>query len=77
MRTIRTIVIVLLFAVLLIVMVQNAQPVTFNFLNWHYQVSQLLLVVIVFVIGWLSGFIAAKLARKKKEDEPPLTTRPR
>ncbi|MCI0450795.1 MAG: lipopolysaccharide assembly protein LapA domain-containing protein [Candidatus Latescibacteria bacterium] len=77
MRTLRTIVVVLLFAFLLIVMIQNAQPVTFNFLNWHYEVSQLLLVVIVFVVGWLSGFIAAKLTRKKTEDEPSLTPRPR
>jgi uncharacterized integral membrane protein len=77
MRTLKTIVIVLLFAVLLIAMIQNAQPVTFNFLNWSYEVSQLLLVVIVFVIGWLLGFVAAKLPGKKKEDEPPLTTRPR
>jgi uncharacterized integral membrane protein len=77
MRTIRTVFIVLLFAVLVIVMVQNSQPITFNFLNWHYRVSQLLLVVIVFTIGWLTGFVGAKLARKKKDDEPPLTTRPR
>jgi uncharacterized integral membrane protein len=77
MRTVKTIVIVILFALLLIVMVQNAQPVTFNFLNWRYQVSQLLLVVIVFVIGWLVGFVMAKVTGKKKEDEPPLTTRPR
>jgi lipopolysaccharide assembly protein A len=77
MRTLRTIFIVLLFTLLVIVMVQNAQPITFNFLNWHYRVSQLLLVVIVFVIGWLFGFVAGKLTGRKKADEPPLTTRPR
>lgn len=77
MHTIRTIFVVLLFAVLVIVMLQNAQLVTFNFLNWHYEVSQLLLVVIVFVIGWLTGFVGAKLTGRKKDDEPPLTPRPR
>lgn len=77
MRTVRTIFIVLLFSVLVIVMVQNSQPITFNFLNWRYNVSQLLLVVIVFVIGWLTGFVGAKLTGKKKDDEPPLTPRPR
>ncbi|HXV13105.1 MAG TPA: LapA family protein [Candidatus Krumholzibacteria bacterium] len=77
MRTVKTIIIVLLFALLLIVMVQNAQPVTFNFLNWRYQVSQLLLVVIVFVIGWLVGFVMGKVTGKRKEDEPPLSPRPR
>jgi uncharacterized integral membrane protein len=77
MRTLKTILMVLLFTVFLIVMTQNAQPVMFNFLNWHYEVSQLLLVVIVFVVGWLVGFITAKVTGRKREDEPPLTTRPR
>ena len=77
MRTLRTIFIVLLFTLLVIVMVQNSQPITFNLLNWHYRVSQLLLVVIVFVIGWLFGFVAGKFMGRKKADEPPLTTRPR
>lgn len=77
MQTIKTILLVLLFAVLVIVMVQNAQPVKFHFLNWEYDVSQLLLVVIVFVIGWVIGFVTGKLTGRKKADEPPLTTRPR
>jgi uncharacterized integral membrane protein len=80
MRTLKTILIVLLCAMLVIVMVQNAQPVMFHFLNWQYEVSQLLLVVIVFVLGWLVGFITAKLSGRKgsvPKDEPPLTTRPR
>lgn len=77
MHTIKTILIVLLFAVLIILMVQNAQPVKFHFLNWQYDVSQLLLVVIVFVIGWLTGFVTGKFMGRKKADEPPLTPRPR
>jgi uncharacterized integral membrane protein len=67
----------MLIMVLLIVMVQNAQPVTFTFLNWKYQVSQLLLVVIVFVLGFLTGFVVAKTTGKKKVDEPPIAPRPR
>ena len=79
MQMLKTIFLVILFTLLAVLMIQNAQPVRFKFLNWQYDVSQLLLVLIVFVIGWLSGFIVAKtMGRKKKElDEPPLTTRPR
>jgi uncharacterized integral membrane protein len=73
---VKTVFLVILFTLLVILMVQNAQPVTFHFLNWHYEVSQLLLVLIVFVIGWLSGFVVAKASRRKK-DEPPITPRPR
>ncbi len=78
MQMLKTIFLVILFTLLAVLMIQNAQPVRFKFLNWQYDVSQLLLVLIVFVIGWLSGFIVAKtMGRKKQEDEPPLTTRPR
>lgn len=79
MQILKTIFLVILFTLLAVLMIQNAQPVRFKFLNWQYDVSQLLLVLIVFVIGWLTGFIAAKaMGRKKQEqDEPPLTTRPR
>ncbi len=76
MRTVKTVFIVMLLTLLIIVMVQNAQPVTFKFLNWNYRVSQLLLVVIVFVIGWLMGYVGAKLSRKKKDDlDAPITPR--
>jgi uncharacterized integral membrane protein len=47
-------------------MVQNAQPITFRFLNWNYQVSQLLLVAIVLVLGFLIGFLTAYVPRRKK-----------
>ena len=77
MQKIKTVFVVMLIMVLLIIMIQNAQPVTFTFLNWKYQVSQLLLVLIVFVLGFLAGFIAAKTAGKRKEDEPPLAPRSR
>ncbi len=77
MQMLKTIFLVILFTLLVVLMIQNAQPVRFKFLNWQYDVSQLLLVLIVFVIGWLTGFIVAKTMGRKKQDEPPLTTRPR
>jgi uncharacterized integral membrane protein len=76
MQMLKTILLVILFTLLAVLMIQNAQPVRFKFLNWQYDVSQLLLVLIVFVIGWLTGFIVAKtMGRKKQEqDGPPLKT---
>jgi uncharacterized integral membrane protein len=70
-REVRNVVLIVLGVVVVILMVQNAQPVTFRFLNWRYQVSQLLLVVIVLVIGFLGGFISAKLMRGKSADDLP------
>ena len=54
-----------------IMMIQNAQPITFRFLNWSYQVSQLLLVTIVLVLGFLAGFITAKLPRRSQDPMEP------
>jgi len=56
----------LVFLILVIVvMVQNASPVPFQFLGWKYEVSQLLLVLIVLAVGFLAGFVAAKLTGRK------------
>jgi len=68
-RQVRTVFLIVMGLLLVIVMVQNAQPITFRFLNWSYQVSQLLLVTIVLVLGFLGGFITAKLMRHSK---PPV-----
>jgi uncharacterized integral membrane protein len=59
---------IVLAVLALILMIQNAQPVTFRFLNWTYRVSQLLLVVIVLVLGFLAGFITAKVTGRAKTD---------
>ncbi|HET6348490.1 MAG TPA: lipopolysaccharide assembly protein LapA domain-containing protein [Candidatus Krumholzibacteria bacterium] len=67
MRQVRTFFLILLGLVLVIVMVQNARPIEFRFLNWTYQVSQLLLVALVLVIGFLGGFITAKLTGRAKD----------
>jgi len=70
MRQIKNFVLIVLGVLIIIVMVQNAQPITFRFLNWNYQVSQLLLVVIVLLLGFLTGFIVAKVTGGKSKDRP-------
>jgi len=65
-RTVKIILFVVLATLAIIVMVQNAQPITFRFLNWSYQVSQLLLVAIVLVLGFLGGFVTAWVPRRSK-----------
>ncbi len=67
MRTAKIVLFVLLSTLAIIIMVQNAQPITFRFLNWRYQVSQLLLVAIVLAFGFLCGFITAKTSRPKSD----------
>ena len=69
MKQARNFFLIVLGVLLVIVMVQNAQPITFRFLNWTYEVSQLLLVVIVLVLGFLGGFVTAKMTRSSNRDE--------
>lgn len=68
MNQVRNVALIVLAVLVLILMIQNAQPITFRFLNWTYQVSQLLLVVIVLVLGFLAGFITAKVAGRPKSN---------
>jgi uncharacterized integral membrane protein len=74
MVRVRQVLTMIVLILLIIVMVQNAQPVQFRFLNWTYDVSQLLLVLIVFVVGFVSGFGTAKWPRRKQDDFSPTST---
>lgn len=71
MRHIKNFFLIVLGTLMAVVMVQNAQPITFRFLNWNYQVSQLLLVVIVLVLGFLAGFITAWVPRRNRTPDEP------
>jgi uncharacterized membrane protein YciS (DUF1049 family) len=68
-RTVKIILFVIIATLAIVVMVQNAQPITFRFLNWSYQVSQLLLVAIVLVLGFLAGYLVAWVPRRSRPDD--------
>ena len=68
MRIVKQALLMIVAVVILITMVQNAQPVQFRFLNWTYDVSQLLLVLIVFLVGFVTGFVTGKWPRRKQDD---------
>jgi uncharacterized integral membrane protein len=75
MNRVKQVFLITVILLLVVVMVQNAHPVQFRFLNWTYDVSQLLLVLIVFAVGFLSGFAVAKWPRRKQDDSAPIQTR--
>lgn len=68
MQKVKQFILMVMLIMLLIVMVQNHAPIQFRFLNWTYTVSQLLVVLIVFVVGFLAGFATAKWPRRKRDD---------
>jgi uncharacterized integral membrane protein len=68
MQRLNQFILVTVLVCLAIVMVQNTQIISFRFLNWTYGVAQLLLVLIVFIVGFLAGFLVAKWPRKQPDD---------
>ncbi len=58
---------VIVIAILaLIILLQNMATVTFSLFFWQVQVSQLLLVLIMLIIGYALGFLTAKIGRSKE-----------
>ena len=51
----------------LIILLQNMATVTFALFFWTVEVSQLLLVLLMLIIGYALGFLTAKLAGKKEQ----------
>jgi len=60
----KVIAIIVMSILALIVLLQNLQTVTFRLFFWKVEVSQLLLVLLTLIIGYILGFLTAKLAGK-------------
>ena len=60
----KVIAIIVISALALIILLQNLQTVTFRLFFWKVEVSQLLLVLLMLIIGYILGFLTAKLAGK-------------
>ena len=64
-------IVVLLFV---IVLLQNTDVVTLRVLFWDVSMSQIILIPLVLVIGFVLGFVAAKLLGARRE--PPVIEQP-
>jgi uncharacterized integral membrane protein len=60
----KVIAIIVVSVLALIVLLQNLQTVTFRLFFWKVEVSQLLLVLLMLVVGYILGFLTAKLTEK-------------
>jgi uncharacterized integral membrane protein len=57
----KTIVILVLVALFLIILVQNTQVVTLRLLFWKIGMSQIILVPLTMLIGFVIGYLVAKI----------------
>jgi uncharacterized integral membrane protein len=60
----KVIAIIVISILALIILLQNMHTVTFSIFFWEVEVSQLLLVLLMLVIGYALGILTATLARK-------------
>jgi uncharacterized integral membrane protein len=62
----KVIAIIVVSVLALILLFQNIDVVTFRMFFWTVEVSQLVLVVLMLAIGYVLGFLTAKLGGKKE-----------
>lgn len=56
-------VVIILF---LIFLIQNTQVVTLHLYFWKISMSQIILIPLVLILGFIVGYIVARFTRKKK-----------
>lgn len=64
-RLIRLIIAGVLILLFLIIFLQNTQVVMFRILFWNISASMILMFVSTLVVGFIGGFVASEIIRKK------------
>lgn len=62
----KILVVAVLLALIIILLVQNTQEVIFRFYFWRVSMSQVILVPLAVLVGFLFGYFVAKMGREKK-----------
>lgn len=67
----KLVIMLILLILTVVIVLQNTGPVNFKLLFWDFQASLIILLLLVFLIGVIIGFIIPKLFKKKKAAEHP------
>jgi len=66
----KTIIILVFIALLVVVLIQNLKIITrletFRLFFWQISISLIILVPLMFIVGFILGFLVAKLYRQRK-----------
>jgi uncharacterized integral membrane protein len=62
----KILIVAVLLTLLVILLVQNTQEVVFRIYFWKIGMSQVILVPLAVLVGFLFGYFAAKMGREKK-----------
>ncbi len=59
----------LLLLLFTIVVAQNTEVITLNLFAWEFSMSRIVLLVLVLLIGFALGYLAARIAYAKKRSQ--------
>ena len=60
----KLIIILIIVALFLIFLIQNTQVVTLHLYFWKISMSQVILIPLVFLVGFVAGYIVARITKK-------------
>jgi uncharacterized integral membrane protein len=63
----KIIIFLIIAALFLIFLIQNTQVITLHLYFWEISMSQIILIPLAIFIGFIFGFIVAKVSRKGKK----------
>ena len=63
---IKILIVAVLLALIIILLVQNTQEVVFRIYLWKISMSQVILVPLAVLVGFLFGYFVAKLGKERK-----------
>jgi uncharacterized integral membrane protein len=64
---VKMIALAILIALCIIFILQNTDAVTIKFLFWEIVISRVILIPLFLIIGYIVGYISAKVGRLKKK----------
>lgn len=62
----RMAVVVALFLLVVLTMMQNTHVVVVHFLFWRFALSQIILILLILLAGFILGYLFAKMPRKRR-----------
>ncbi|GAB4379382.1 MAG: hypothetical protein Kow0042_28700 [Calditrichia bacterium] len=63
----KKIIYIVLIVLLLIILIQNTQVITIRFFFWHITMSRVILLPLIFLLGFAGGYIFQSQRKKKKD----------
>lgn len=64
----KRIIVLILIGLLIIISIQNVEPVRLNLLFWSTNISKLLLLILVLIVGIFTGILFSGAKKKPKEE---------